>query len=98
MCPPARWKTSLNAVARQSSAQILFASDITAGKSAPALRGRYTLQQALQRLLGKSGLTAQERDEHTYLVLPPLLRLLKKRPPAIRLQWNWPAWRSARRA
>lgn len=68
--PATSLEKSLNAVARQSSAQILFASDITAGKTAPALRGRYTLQEALERLLGKSGLTAQERDEHTYLVVP----------------------------
>ncbi|MEG1626163.1 TonB-dependent receptor [Pseudomonas sp.] len=68
--PAAALEKSLNAVARQSSAQILFASDITAGKQAPALHGRYTLQEALEHLLGKSGLTAQARDEHTFLVVP----------------------------
>ncbi|MBH3430893.1 TonB-dependent siderophore receptor [Pseudomonas alkylphenolica] len=68
--PASSLEKSLNAVARQSSAQILFASDITANKTAPALKGRYTLQEALERLLGNSGLTAQERDEHTYLVVP----------------------------
>ncbi|CAM3220418.1 iron complex outermembrane recepter protein [Pseudomonas gessardii] len=67
--PAASLEKSLNAVARQSSAQILFASEITAGKSAPALRGRYTLQEALERLLGKSGLTVQARDEQTFLVV-----------------------------
>lgn len=67
--PAASLEKSLNAVARQSSAQILFASDLTAGKSAPALRGRYTLQQALDRLLGSSGLTVKARDEQTFLVV-----------------------------
>jgi len=67
--PAASLEKSLNAVARQSSAQILFASEITAGKSAPALRGRYTLHEALERLLGKSGLTVQARDEQTFLVV-----------------------------
>ncbi|MCF4993438.1 TonB-dependent siderophore receptor, partial [Pseudomonas gessardii] len=67
--PAASLEKSLNAVARQSSAQILFASEITAGKSAPALHGRYTLQEALERLLGKSGLTVQARDEQTFLVV-----------------------------
>lgn len=67
--PAASLEKALNAVARQSSAQILFASDLTAGKTAPALRGRYTLQEALERLLGKSGLTAQARDEQTFLVV-----------------------------
>ncbi|AIG02005.1 siderophore receptor [Pseudomonas fluorescens] len=67
--PAASLEKSLNAVARQSSAQILFASEITTGKTAPALRGRYTLQEALERLLGKSGLTVQARDEQTFLVV-----------------------------
>ena len=67
--PAASLEKSLNAVARQSSAQILFASEITAGKTAPALRGRYTLQEALERLLGQSGLTVQARDEQTFLVV-----------------------------
>lgn len=68
--PAASLEKSLNALARQSSAQILFASDLTVGKTAPALRGRYTLQEALERLLGNSGLKAQARDEQTFLVLP----------------------------
>ncbi|UVE19535.1 TonB-dependent receptor [Pseudomonas sp. LS44] len=68
--PASSLEKSLNALARQSNAQILFASDATAGKAAPALRGSYTLLEALQRLLGNSGLTVQERDEHTFVVVP----------------------------
>lgn len=68
--PAAALETSLNALARQANAQILFASDIASGKTAPALKGRYTLEQALQRLLGNSGLSAQERDEQTFVVVP----------------------------
>ena len=68
--PAASLEQSLNALARQASAQILFSGDSTAGKTAPALKGRFTPAQALSRLLGSSGLKAQERDEHTFIVVP----------------------------
>ena len=68
--PAAPLEQSLNALANQSDAQILFSSDIAAGKQTPALRGRYTTSDALQRLLGSSGLKVQQQDEHTYIVVP----------------------------
>ena len=68
--PAASLEQSLNALARQAKAQILFASDITNGKQAPALKGRYTLEQALQRLLGNSGLSVEARGEQTFVVVP----------------------------
>ena len=68
--PAAPLERSLNALANQSDAQILFSSDIAAGKQTPALRGRYTTSEALQRLLGNSGLKVQQQDEHTYIVVP----------------------------
>ncbi|MNZ42109.1 Ferric aerobactin receptor precursor [compost metagenome] len=68
--PPASLEASLNAVAQQSDTQILFSSDIATGKTTPALRGRYTPQEALERLLGNSGLKVQQQDEHTYVVVP----------------------------
>jgi Fe(3+) dicitrate transport protein len=61
---------ALNALARQSSVQIIFASDITSGKSAPALKGSFTAQEALYRLLDHSGLQPQARDEHTFIIVP----------------------------
>lgn len=68
--PAAPLEKSLNALAGQSDVQILFSSDIATGKQTPALRGRYTTEQALQKLLGNSGLTVQQQDEHTYIVVP----------------------------
>lgn len=68
--PAAPLEQSLNALANQTDAQILFSSDIAAGKQTPALRGRYTTSEALQRLLGNSGLKVQQQDEHTYIVVP----------------------------
>lgn len=68
--PAAPLEKSLNALASQSAVQILFSSDAAAGKQAPALRGHYSASEALQRLLGSSGLKVQQQDEHTYIVVP----------------------------
>ena len=38
--PASTLESSLNAVARQTGAQVLFSNEITAGKQAPALHGR----------------------------------------------------------
>ena len=55
-------------LARQSSVQIIFASDIAAGKTTQAIKGSYTPQQALSQLLDHSGLQSQVRDEHTFII------------------------------
>ncbi|MCX2684420.1 TonB-dependent receptor [Pseudomonas sp. DCB_AW] len=68
--PASTLESSLNAVARQTGAQVLFSSELTAGKQAPALHGRYTVAQGLGQVLEQSGLVAQARDERTFIVLP----------------------------
>ena len=68
--PASTLESSLNAVARQTGAQVLFSSELTAGKQAPALHGRYTVAQALGQVLEQSGLVVQPRDERTFIVLP----------------------------
>lgn len=68
--PAAPLEHSLGALAAQSNVQILFSSDIAAGKRTPPLRGRYTSVAALKQLLDRSGLTVQQQDEHTYIVVP----------------------------
>lgn len=50
--------SALNALARQSNLKLTFAADAVAGKSAPAVVGQMTVQQALDRLLVQSGLQA----------------------------------------
>src|SRR5690242_870967 len=49
---------ALNELSRQTSAQVLAAGDVVTGINAPAVSGRLTLQQALDRLLVGSGLVA----------------------------------------
>ncbi|MBC3487540.1 TonB-dependent receptor [Pseudomonas kermanshahensis] len=68
--PASTLESSLNAVARQTGAQVLFSSELTASKQAPALHGRYTVAQALGQVLEQSGLVVQARDERTFIVLP----------------------------
>lgn len=62
---------ALNALARQSGAQIVFVSDVAAGKTAPALKGRLTVTEALARLLDGTGLSAQADDERTFAIVRP---------------------------
>ncbi|MDB5459179.1 MAG: TonB-denpendent receptor, partial [Caulobacteraceae bacterium] len=51
--------TALNEVARQSHQEVVFNADLTRGKSAPALRGDFSAQQALQQLLAGTDLSAR---------------------------------------
>lgn len=61
---------ALSTLARQSGAQIVFVSDVTAGKTAPAVKGKMTVREALNHLLQGSGLRLQASDERTFAVLP----------------------------
>lgn len=59
---------ALNALARQSGIQILFASDIASRLHSRRLRGVFTVKEALARLLSGSGLTAKEQTANTFTV------------------------------
>jgi len=67
--PPAPLGEAINDLARQSSVQIIFASDLGAGRSTPAVKGRFTPEEALQALLKDSGLQAQAKGERTFVVV-----------------------------
>lgn len=47
---------ALSAVAQTSGREVIAPSDLVAGKTAPALKGRYGADQAFERLLARSGL------------------------------------------
>lgn len=47
---------ALTAVAQASGREVIVPSDLVAGKGAPALKGRFTPDQAFERLLANSGL------------------------------------------
>ena len=67
--PAAPLGEAINALAQQSSVQILFASDLGAGRQTPALKGRFSAEEALQTLLEGSGLQAQAKNERTFVVV-----------------------------
>ncbi|HGY9626021.1 TPA: TonB-dependent siderophore receptor [Pseudomonas putida] len=68
--PAAPLGQAINTLAHQSSVQIIFAGDLGAGRQAPAIKGRFTPEEALQKLLQDSGLQAQAKDEHTFIIVP----------------------------
>jgi len=49
---------ALNELARQAGLQVFYAPGLVAGRSAPALSGRMTAREALDRLLAGSGIAA----------------------------------------
>ena len=67
--PAAPLGEAINALAQQSSVQIIFASDLGAGQNAPAVKGRFTPEEALQTLLKNSGLQVQAKDERTFVII-----------------------------
>ncbi|WP_156455675.1 TonB-dependent siderophore receptor [Sphingomonas sp. CCH18-H6] len=60
---------ALTEFARQSNQQILFAPEIVAGKRARALRGNYTAEQALDRLLKGTGLRHRVAPGGAFLIV-----------------------------
>lgn len=52
---------ALLAVSRSSGREIIFASDVVAGKRAPRLTGRFSAEEAVRRLLQGSGLTVRNQ-------------------------------------
>jgi outer membrane receptor for ferric coprogen and ferric-rhodotorulic acid len=50
---------ALDALARQTGVELMVAPGLVAGRTAPALQGRYTPREALNRLLAGSGLSAE---------------------------------------
>lgn len=54
----------------QTGIQIFAPGDLVSGKTAPAISGRMTAQQALERLLGGSGLRAQPGTNGSFTLHP----------------------------
>lgn len=67
---PAPLDRALGQLARQTGVQILFSSALAQRHEAAALRGEFTAQEALQRLLAGSGLVVRARDAATFTVEP----------------------------
>lgn len=55
--------SALRALAEQTGIQVVFFTEVTEGRQAPALTGRYSLQDAISRLLEGSGLDYRFLDD-----------------------------------
>src|SRR6266853_5589292 len=62
--------SALQEFAKQSGVQIIFFSQLTEGRQAPALRGRFTADGALKVLLDDSKLTWREINPKTIEIRP----------------------------
>lgn len=65
---------SVNAIARDTGIQVIFAARHAEGLMAPALSGQYTARQALEQLLRGSGLQLRQRDERSFIIEPETTR------------------------
>lgn len=74
--PPGRLTDAVNALALQSGRQAMVPPILTAGRQTAGLTGRYTLPQALDRLLSGAGLTYRILADRMILIVP------NKPPPA----------------
>src|SRR5690348_4890016 len=76
--------SAIATLARQTHCQIIYSSDLVAGRAAPALNGSMTLEQALGTLLDQSGLSFEFLDAHTVTlarVEPQPIRTRDDTPP-----------------
>ncbi|MET0335160.1 MAG: TonB-dependent siderophore receptor [Rhizobacter sp.] len=64
--PAGTLEDALNRVARQAGITLAFDPTLVAGKSAAALRGTYTVQEALQLLVASHGLQPQRAADGSY--------------------------------
>ncbi|WP_071115731.1 TonB-dependent receptor [Chromobacterium sphagni] len=62
---------ALNELARQSGMNLLFDAGLAQGRDSPALQGRYTVRDALRRLLAGSDLAARVENGGIVVALAP---------------------------
>ena len=62
---------ALNDLAEQSGLQVMFASELVARLGSPEVRGSLTAAEALQRLLGNTGLRFEFVNPHTIAIMGP---------------------------
>ncbi|HEY9094355.1 MAG TPA: TonB-dependent siderophore receptor, partial [Hydrogenophaga sp.] len=63
---------ALNELARQARLQLMVHPDLVAGKSAPAVAGKLTAQQALEQILSGSGLVAAREGDTVVVKVAPV--------------------------
>ncbi|HEX7011804.1 MAG TPA: TonB-dependent receptor [Steroidobacteraceae bacterium] len=76
---------ALRQYAEQSGDQVVFYSDIGRGRESAPVRGRYTREEALRKLLENTGLVAQRLNSKTVAIRAetPVRSVSDKRPPSL---------------
>lgn len=72
--PAGKLASALDALAAQTHEQVLYASELVAGRQAEALRGRFTPEEALTRLLAGSGIAPARTKEGVLILRAPLAK------------------------
>jgi len=62
---------SLHELGKATGMNISFPNDVVSGKTAPEVRGRMTRKEALQRVLGESGLVPKAEGNNIFIQKPP---------------------------
>nr|WP_124552160.1 TonB-dependent receptor [Methylophilus methylotrophus] len=62
---------SLHDLGKATGMNISFPNDVVSGKTAPEVRGRMTRKEALQRVLGESGLVPKIEGNNIFIQKPP---------------------------
>ncbi|WP_187395190.1 TonB-dependent receptor [Pigmentiphaga aceris] len=62
---------ALQTLARQAGVQIVFVTELTAQRQAPALKGTLTVREALERLTANTGLVVRAQSGDTYTLDRP---------------------------
>lgn len=65
---------ALNQLGKSANLNIAFPSDLVLGKTSPAVKGRMSRKEALQRILANSGLKAKMDEGNAYVVKAPDLQ------------------------
>jgi len=59
---------AINRIAKHANVQVLIASNLAQGLSTTALKGNFTAQEALERLLSGSGLIIQAKSNNSFII------------------------------
>jgi outer membrane receptor protein involved in Fe transport len=70
------------AFARQADVQVLLSGEAAAGRTTNALRGAYSVDEGLRRLLARTGLTANATGPGTYVVVEEARAVSEVEAPA----------------
>ena len=82
--PAQNLPAALKQLANQGHLQMLYGGPAVQGKHSVGLKGRYTSQQALQKLLGGTGLSYSFTADKTVAVKPASAQLNKAEPTTLK--------------